>query len=111
MLLVVLCDFLSVLLASIHHVNERYEMFLLMMHGREEYFLLCQSKAGSAEPTRSRVQEIFRPSENYSGAGIAKVPEKQIFYESSQHYKIFSLLRLTMTMIFVFVTHQVNAFN
>lgn len=82
-----------------------------MMHGSEEYFLLCQSKAGSAEPTRNRVQEIFHPSENYSAAGIDKIPEKQIFYESSQHYKIFSLLRLTTKIMFVFVTYQVHAFN
>lgn len=46
------------------------------MRGREESFPLCQSKAVSSEPTRYIVQEIFHPSQNYSAAGIAKVPEK-----------------------------------
>lgn len=62
------------------------------MRGREESFPLCQSKAVSSEPTRYIVQEIFHPSQNYSAAGIAKVPEKQFFYGSSQNFKVFHFL-------------------
>lgn len=84
--------FRSALLASMRRVDERALRAGLAGDGWKGRALPVVSEQSWLCGANEEYIYIFHPSQNYSAAGIAKVPEKQIFYGSGQRFKIFSFL-------------------